>query len=152
MYASSRSPGASFDSNAQFFVPGILLALLEHVLPKRVHGRRWVGLSPERVGTELADLHARYGFDDVNFQDETYFTYADRVAEIAEQILRQGLKISWAATMRADQGDRLPEEVMALCRRSGLRRLIIGVEEDQLRGGGGEPRLEARQSREDRDR
>jgi radical SAM superfamily enzyme YgiQ (UPF0313 family) len=30
--------------------------------------------------------------------------------------------------MRADQGDRLPEEVMALCRRSGLRRLIIGVE------------------------
>jgi anaerobic magnesium-protoporphyrin IX monomethyl ester cyclase len=93
-----------------------------------VYGRRWVGLSPERVGTELADLHARYGFDDVNFQDETYFTYADRVAEIAEQILRQGLKISWAATMRADQGDRLPEEVMALCRRSGLRRLIIGVE------------------------
>jgi radical SAM superfamily enzyme YgiQ (UPF0313 family) len=30
--------------------------------------------------------------------------------------------------MRADQGDRLPEEVMAKCRRSGLRRLIIGVE------------------------
>jgi len=93
-----------------------------------VYGRRWVGLSPERVGAELAELHALYGFDDVNFQDETYFTYADRVAEIAEEILRRGLKISWAATMRADQGDRLPEAAMALCRRSGLRRVIIGVE------------------------
>lgn len=93
-----------------------------------VYGRRWVGLSPQRVGAELADLHARYGFDDVNFQDETYFTYAGRVAEIAEEILRRGLKISWAATMRADQGDRLPDEAMALCRRSGLRRVIIGVE------------------------
>jgi anaerobic magnesium-protoporphyrin IX monomethyl ester cyclase len=30
--------------------------------------------------------------------------------------------------MRADQGARLPEDVMALCRRSGLRRVIIGVE------------------------
>jgi len=93
-----------------------------------VYGRKWVALSPERVGEELADLHARYGFDDVNFQDETYFTYADRVAAIAEEILRRGLPISWAATMRADQGDRLPEDAMALCRRSGLRRVIIGVE------------------------
>ncbi len=30
--------------------------------------------------------------------------------------------------MRADQGDRLSDESFALCRRSGLRRVIIGVE------------------------
>lgn len=93
-----------------------------------VYGRKWVGLSPERVGEELGELHARYGFTDVNFQDETYFTYADRVAAIAEEIVRRKLPISWAATMRADQGDRLPEDAMALCRRSGLRRVIVGVE------------------------
>jgi radical SAM superfamily enzyme YgiQ (UPF0313 family) len=93
-----------------------------------VYGRKWVGLSPERIGAELADLHSRFHFNDVNFQDETYFTYADRVAAISDEILRRGLKISWAATMRADQGDRLAEDAMALFRRSGLRRLIIGVE------------------------
>ena len=93
-----------------------------------VYGRKWVGLSPERVGAELAELHARHRFDDVNFQDETYFTYGDRVAAIAEELVRRKLPISWAATMRADQGDRLSEEAMALCRRSGLRRVIIGVE------------------------
>jgi anaerobic magnesium-protoporphyrin IX monomethyl ester cyclase len=38
------------------------------------------------------------------------------------------MKITWAATMRADQGVRLPEEVWALCKQSGLRRLLVGVE------------------------
>lgn len=93
-----------------------------------VYGRSWFGLSPERMGSELAALHALHGFDDVNFQDETFFTYADRVEEIARQLLDRKLPVTWAATMRADQGDRLTEEAYALCKRSGLRRLIIGVE------------------------
>src|SRR4029453_8434042 len=33
-----------------------------------------------------------------------------------------------AGTMRADQGVRLPDDVWSLCRRSGLRRLLVGVE------------------------
>jgi radical SAM superfamily enzyme YgiQ (UPF0313 family) len=93
-----------------------------------VYGRKWAGLEPARVGEELAELHARHPYDDVNFQDETYFTYAPRVAAVAEEILRRGLPITWAATMRADQGSRLPEDVMGTCRKSGLRRVIIGVE------------------------
>lgn len=93
-----------------------------------VYNRKWVGLAPERVGEEVETLWHRYRFKDLNFQDETYFTYAPRVAAVSEEFLRRGLSISWAATMRADQGHRLPEETMALCRRSGLRRVIIGVE------------------------
>jgi peptidoglycan/LPS O-acetylase OafA/YrhL len=42
-HASLDPVGAGFASNAQFFAPGILLALLEHVLPGRVRGRRWIG-------------------------------------------------------------------------------------------------------------
>jgi radical SAM superfamily enzyme YgiQ (UPF0313 family) len=38
------------------------------------------------------------------------------------------MKITWAGTMRADQGVRLPDEIWALCRQSGLRRLLVGVE------------------------
>ncbi len=30
--------------------------------------------------------------------------------------------------MRADQGIRLPDDVWALCKQSGLRRLLVGVE------------------------
>jgi len=93
-----------------------------------VYQRRWVGLQPERIGAEVEALWRRYGFADLSFQDETYFTYVPRVDAVAEELLRRGLPITWAATMRADQGDRLPEEVLAKCKRSGLRRVIVGVE------------------------
>lgn len=93
-----------------------------------VYGRKWSGLEPARVGAELGALWERHRFDDVNFQDETYFTYTDRVEAVADELIARRLPITWAATMRADQGSRLPEAVMAKCKKSGLRRVIIGVE------------------------
>jgi anaerobic magnesium-protoporphyrin IX monomethyl ester cyclase len=93
-----------------------------------VYGRKWVGLEPARMALRLKELWDRYHFDDVNFQDETFFTRAHRVQAFADRLIDAGLRISWAATMRADQGVRLPDEVWARCRQSGLRRLLVGVE------------------------
>jgi radical SAM superfamily enzyme YgiQ (UPF0313 family) len=93
-----------------------------------VYGRKWVGLEPTRMAMRLKELWDRYRFNDVNFQDETFFTRARRVQALADQIIESGMKITWAATMRADQGVRLPPEVWARCKQSGLRRLLVGVE------------------------
>jgi anaerobic magnesium-protoporphyrin IX monomethyl ester cyclase len=93
-----------------------------------VYGRKWVGLEPTRMALRLKELWERYRFDDVNFQDETFFTRAARVRALADQLVESGIKITWAATMRADQGVRLPDEVWARCKQSGLRRLLVGVE------------------------
>jgi len=93
-----------------------------------VYGRKWVGLEPTRMALRLKELWDQYHFDDVNFQDETFFTQRERVRTLADRILESGMKITWAATMRADQGVRLPEEVWARCKQSGLRRLLVGVE------------------------
>ena len=93
-----------------------------------VYGRKWVGLEPHRMALRLKELWDRYQFDDVNFQDETFFTKRDRVRDLAERIIESGMKITWAATMRADQGVRLPDDVWAKCKQSGLRRLLVGVE------------------------
>lgn len=93
-----------------------------------VYGRRWVGLDPARMASRLKTLWDRYRFDDVNFQDETFFTKRDRVKGFAEQVIASGMTITWAGTMRADQGVRLPDETWRLCKRSGLRRLLVGVE------------------------
>lgn len=93
-----------------------------------VYERQWSGLAPARVVGELADLWRTYRYEDVAFQDETYFTKPARVAAIAEGLLAAGVRTTWCGTMRADQGWRLPEDVWALCRRSGMRRLLIGVE------------------------
>ncbi len=93
-----------------------------------VYQRTWSGLNAERMVTELAALWRRYHFTDLAFQDETYFTYPRRVAAVAEGFLRAGLDFSWFGTMRADQGRRLDDEIFALCKRSGLRTVMIGLE------------------------
>jgi len=93
-----------------------------------VYGRAWFGLEPARMGDELEHLWKRHGFTDVGFQDETFFTHTARVSGIADEILRRGLRFSWMATMRADQGARLDDAVLESCRRAGLRRVMIGLE------------------------
>jgi radical SAM superfamily enzyme YgiQ (UPF0313 family) len=93
-----------------------------------VYNRTWSGLDPVRMGEELGALWKQHPFDDLNFQDETFFTSTSRAAAVAESLLQQGIRTTWAATMRADQGVRLDEAALALCRRSGLRRAMVGVE------------------------
>ena len=93
-----------------------------------VYGRKWTGLDPATMSDTLTRLWNAYRFDDVNFQDETFFTRRDRIETLAEGIVRSGSRFTWAATMRADQGVRMPDEVWRLCKESGLRRLLVGVE------------------------
>jgi anaerobic magnesium-protoporphyrin IX monomethyl ester cyclase len=93
-----------------------------------VYGRQWVGLEPQQIATGLRQLWERYRFTDVNFQDETFFTKRERIRALAQSMVAADLQVTWAATMRADQGIRLPEDVWRLCKQSGLRRLLVGVE------------------------
>jgi anaerobic magnesium-protoporphyrin IX monomethyl ester cyclase len=93
-----------------------------------VYNRKWMGLDPVRVADEIEEAWRRWRFTDVNFQDETFFTYPRHVQGIAEEFIRRKLPLTWAATMRADQCSRLPDDVFALCKRSGLRRVLVGVE------------------------
>ncbi len=93
-----------------------------------VYQRKWVGLDPRSMVEKLREIHARHPFDDVNFQDETFFTRRERVSAMAQDIVDSGLKFTWAATMRADQGVRMTDEIWRLAKRSGLRRLLVGVE------------------------
>jgi radical SAM superfamily enzyme YgiQ (UPF0313 family) len=62
------------------------------------------------------------------FQDETFFTHTQRVDAVAEQFLSRKLPISWTATLRADQACRLGDDLFAKTVRSGLRRVMVGVE------------------------
>lgn len=93
-----------------------------------VYKRSWTAIEPTRMGEELEALHKKAPFTDLNLQDETFFTYRDRSIAVAEEFIKRKLNISWAATMRADQGSRLKDEDFGLLAKSGLRRLLIGVE------------------------
>lgn len=93
-----------------------------------VFNRGWSGLEPERIADEIEYLDRRYDVDDVAFQDETFFTHAQRVNALAEAFLQRRLGITWTATLRADQACRIGDDLFAKTVRSGLRRVMVGVE------------------------
>lgn len=93
-----------------------------------VFERKYSAIPASKMGEDLEHFYRKYKFTDVNFQDETFFTYPERIEEFANELISRKIKISWAATMRADQGERMSDEIWKLCKNSGLRRLLIGVE------------------------
>lgn len=93
-----------------------------------VFNRKFTGLEAQRIVDDLLFYREKYGFDDVNFQDETFFTYPKNILQMAAAFREAGTPFTWAATMRADQGNRMTEEDFKLCKEGGLRRLLIGVE------------------------
>ena len=87
-----------------------------------MYKRGWYGFSPERMGEELEELWNKYRFDDVNFQDETFFTNRDRVEGIANEILERNLKFTWFGTMRADQGSRMDDTLFQTLQTIGIEK------------------------------
>lgn len=93
-----------------------------------VFKRKWTGLRAERVVDHISALVKDCGASDVNFQDETFFTDRRRTLAIAQGFIERCLGITWAATMRADQGCRLSNDDWKILRQSGLRKVLVGVE------------------------
>jgi len=93
-----------------------------------VYQRAWSGLAPERIAEEAVELSRRYGMEELAFQDETFFTHTARIDGLAGEFLARGLRVAWTATLRADQACRMGEALFAKAVRSGLRRVMVGVE------------------------
>jgi radical SAM superfamily enzyme YgiQ (UPF0313 family) len=93
-----------------------------------VFNRKYSALSGENLGKQLEYYKNKYNFTEVNFLDETFFTYEKRVKEFAQYIIENNVNISWRATLRADQGTRLSEETWLLAKKSGLIACGIGIE------------------------
>ncbi len=93
-----------------------------------VYGRKWFGLAPARMADEIEALWRTYRFEDLSFQDETFFTYPKRVEAIADELIQRQVPITWAATLRADQCARMGDAIFAKCKASGMRRVLVGVE------------------------
>ncbi len=93
-----------------------------------VFGRNYSAVDPKRMGEEFSYYQDKYGFTEINFQDETLFTYPKRIRALANELINRKLNVSWAGTMRADQAHRMTDEDFELIKKSGLRRVLIGVE------------------------
>lgn len=93
-----------------------------------VFNRKFVSIDAMRVVDEITAIYRTTPFDDINFQDETFFTYPERIIDIAKGLKQNNVHVTWAATMRADQCHRISDENFEQLVETGMRRLLIGVE------------------------
>ena len=93
-----------------------------------VFARGWTGLAPERIADEIAFLHRRTRSTTSRSRTKRSSRTPPRVDALADEFLRRNLPITWTATLRADQACRLGDDLFAKTVRSGLRRVMVGVE------------------------
>jgi anaerobic magnesium-protoporphyrin IX monomethyl ester cyclase len=88
-------------------------------------GLRFRFRSPQSVLAELVDVQRTYGLRHVVFRDPIFTTRKDRVREICEGILREGLELEWQCETAVKVLDRPLIDAMA---RAGCRHISLGVE------------------------
>lgn len=93
-----------------------------------VFHRHWKALTAQRLVHELVDLHGRYGFEDVFFNDDLFFVDRERLEQTCDALIAAGSPFTWVAAGRADLLKRYSDALMDKIRRSGCRRISIGAE------------------------
>ena len=86
--------------------------------------------SPERVVEEIRLLRETYDVQHILFKDDTFTIHRDRVAEICDRILQEGLDMKFSCLARVDGVDR---ELLGLMKRAGFYHICYGIETGDAR-------------------
>jgi anaerobic magnesium-protoporphyrin IX monomethyl ester cyclase len=87
-------------------------------------GKSWRARTPQDVAQELQEC-ADLGIKEIYFIDDTFNVDRSRVIELANEILKRKLKISWNFRARLNLIDM---EMLQACQAAGCTRIQVGVE------------------------
>lgn len=90
--------------------------------------RRWLPLSADRAISEIESLYGRFGFQEVIFWDNVFFTDRRRVRQICEHLIRTDSRFSWAAHARINEVINWDDDFLDLLRQSRCKTVFIGAE------------------------
>ena len=88
-------------------------------------GLRFRFRSPEHVVEELVDLHRNHGLKYVVFRDPIFTTRKDRVMDICDGILREGLELEWQCETAVKT---LSPELLEKMAAAGCTHISLGIE------------------------
>lgn len=96
-----------------------------------IFGRKVRRHGIDRVLAEMNELHARWGIDGFEFQDDTFTLDRERTLALCAAIKAEGrADFAWMCYTRADRVD---PELLASMRAAGCRYLYLGVESGSQR-------------------
>ncbi len=88
-------------------------------------GKRWRGYSVDRVIRELKILHDDFNIREIEFLDDTFTLNRKRAQQISDEIVKEGLDLSWSASSRVNTIDKKTAEKM---KRAGAHTIYFGIE------------------------
>ncbi len=91
--------------------------------------RRWYGLGPETVVSELEFLAKTYNIDTFMIRDSDFFLNVERVKNLCRLLIKKDLGIRLTSVNgRMERLARIDDDVWALARQAGIQELFIGFE------------------------
>jgi anaerobic magnesium-protoporphyrin IX monomethyl ester cyclase len=95
------------------------------VIPQTLTGHTYRKRSVKDVVDELEYIKSAFpDLGEVFFEDDTFTAHPTRTAEVCDEIVRRGLKITWSANARAD----VKPDVLLKMKKAGCRELCVGFE------------------------
>ncbi len=91
----------------------------------KLMGKVWRGRSAEDVVDELRLLRDEYNIREIEFLDDTFTLNMKRAEAIADELVREGLDVSWSCSSRANTINR---RLALKLRRAGCHTVYLGVE------------------------
>jgi radical SAM superfamily enzyme YgiQ (UPF0313 family) len=96
----------------------------------RQFGGYWRGRSPENVLEEMRIIRDDYNTRNIEFSDDTFTLDQKRAEKICDEIIKQGLDVSWGASSRVDT---LSEKLVEKMKRAGCWIIFLGIESGSQR-------------------
>lgn len=98
-----------------------------------LYGRKWNALSAEQVVAEIAELVPRYNLQLLWVVDDNFLVDRNRAVQIAEGLIRSGVKFDWSIQASTNLVTRLSVEELRLLRRAGLSQVAQGADSGSKR-------------------
>ncbi len=93
-----------------------------------VTNRNWKAIPGETLAEEIAELHQRFGFDVLRFQDANWGVAEKRTRAFCEKLVGLGIPIHWNATIEVETICRYPSSTLDLLEESNCHLLWLGAE------------------------
>ncbi|MBD3378840.1 MAG: radical SAM protein [Candidatus Omnitrophica bacterium] len=90
-----------------------------------VWGRKYRCMSPERVFREMKRLKKDFGINALDFREDNFTVKRERVMELCDLIIKDGLDIEWKCESRVDIID---EELLSKMKEAGCGAIYFGIE------------------------
>lgn len=75
--------------------------------------------------SEIQWLQNKYGIKEILFFDDTFTLHKDRVYEFCGLLIKNNIRLSWSASVRADS---VNKKMLMTMKKAGCWRLLIGIE------------------------